>query len=54
MDFDKILNLDDENKIKLLKHIIENDLRFWKKILILISLKENSSVAKLLETIIIN
>ena len=54
MDFDKILNLDDENKIKLLKQIIENDLSYWKKILILISMKEKSSEPKLLETIINN
>lgn len=54
MDFDKILNLDDENKIKLLKQIIENDLNYWKKILILISMKEKNDNSKLLETIIDN
>lgn len=54
MDFDKILNLEDENKIKLLKQIIENDLSYWKKILILISIKEKSGESKLIETIINN
>ncbi len=54
MEFDKILNADDEIKIKLLKQIIENDVTYWKKILILTSLKENNNDTQLLEKIIDN
>lgn len=52
MDISKILSLDDENKIKLLKQIIENDLSYWKKILILISMKENHDNSELIESIV--
>lgn len=52
MDIDKILSLDDENKIKLLKQIIENDLNYWKKILLLLSINENYDNSELIENIV--
>ena len=54
MEFENLLKLTDEQKKEMLKELIQNDVSYWKKILLLTAMVEKDEDAELLDLIINN